>query len=95
MKIYKRVKNRQNVCLLKAPTRQKKIHHIIHIHDDTLHMLHLITHVTNCVTHVMCRHECVKCGTCNMGSKLRAACNIAYYVTHYNFWNMCNVSLVI
>ena len=30
-----------------------------------------------------------------MGSKSRAACNIAHYVTHYNFWNMCNVSLVI
>ena len=54
-----RGKDNQNVCLLKPPARQNFFHHIIHIHDDTLHMLHLITHVTNYVIRVMCRHECV------------------------------------
>ena len=54
-----RGKDNQNVCLLKPPTRPKFFHHIIHIHDDTLHMLHLITHVTIYVIRVMCRHECV------------------------------------
>ena len=58
-KYTRQQKNSQNVCLLKPPTRQKNFHHVIHIHDDTLHVLHFITHVTSYVIRVMCRHECV------------------------------------